>query len=284
MHEIDFELSRNAKETLSWMVVAELLKHVDGNKGVVMTYPYEGHYDCLTISNFNEQDQVLLNRLGTNALAHGELVEFIWERAAHCPRETAFHIMSEATLPAGDGAQVNLGAIIGATRIAQFLAEDISESGDVTWGWASFLDEDTEHHLLSEFEIPPEWKTFQAPTESTSWTAWIWILTNKNGLQAVVNLKTGEMLDKAGNPWNKWKNSPLKDDLGYPTTAIAYVLDVIEIGTKKASFQFVRPSLARGMFKSYMEEGDQAELTPMTSLPGSAAVRDVWISTSVFLE
>lgn len=278
MYEIDFELTRNAKETLSWMVVAELLKLVDGNKGVVMTYPYGGHYDCLTISSHNEHEQVLLNRLGLNALAHGELVEFIWWRAAYCPRETAFHIMSEADLPAGEGADSNLGAITGATLIAQFLAESMFESGDVTWGWASYLDDDTEHHLLKEFEIPDEWRTFQAPTESTSWTAWIWILANKNGLQSVVNLKTGEMLDKSGKPWNKWKNPLIKDDEGYPTTAIAYVLDVKEYGSEKASFQIVRPSLARGLYKTYMEEGDQAELTPMTSLPGLSAVRDVWSS------
>lgn len=260
------------------MVVAELLKLVDGNKGVVMTYPYEGHYDCLTISSYNEHYQVLLNRLGSNALANGELVEFIWWRAAYCPRETAFHIMSEADLPAGEGVDFNLGAITGATRIAQFLAESLFESGEIYWGWGNHLLGDSEHHLLEEFELPAEWRIFEAPTESTSWTAWIWILGNKNGLQAVVNLKTGEMLDKTGKPWNKWKNPPIKDDEGYPTTAIAYVLDVTQYGSEKTSFQIVRPSLARGMYKTYMEEGDKAELTPMTSLPGRSAVSDVWIS------
>lgn len=278
MYEIDFELSRNAKETLSWMLTAELLKLVDGPKGIIQTYPYDGHYDCLTLSSFNEQDQILLNRLGSNALAHGALVEFIWPRASYSPRETAFHIMSEAELPAGEGAEINLSAITGATRIAQFLAETMFENGEVTWGFASFLDEDTEHHLLKEFELPEVWRSFEAPTESTSWTAWIWILANTNGLQAVVNLKTGEMLDTSGKPWGKWKNQHMTDDDGYPTTAIAYVLDITEYGSTKVSFQIVRPSLARGTYKIYLEDGDHVEMKAMTSLPAKEAVRDVWSS------
>jgi hypothetical protein len=281
MDEINFELSRHAKETLSWMLVAELLKHLDGPRVVLVQYPFEGHYDCLTISSPNEQHQILLNRLGANALAHGEVVEAIWSRAAYCPRETAFHIMSEANLPAGDSADINLGAITGATRIAQFLAEDMSVSGEVTWAWVDLQGGDPVHPLLGEFSFPDEWRAYEAPTESTSWAAWIYVLSNSSGLQALVNLKTGEMLDKAGKPWRKWRNPQINDEEGYPTTAIAYVLSFKEPGSAETSSWILRPSLARGVFKVQVDEADEVELNPVTSVSAIEHAHDVWITHDV---
>jgi hypothetical protein len=277
MDEINFELSRHAKETLSWMLVAELLKHLDGPRVVLVQYPFEGHYDCLTISSPNEQHQILLNRLGANALAHGEVVESIWSRAVYCPRETAFHIMSEAELPGGDSADINLGAITGATRIAQFLAEDKSESGEVTWAWVDLQGGDGAHPLLGEFSFPDEWRAYEAPTESTSWAAWIYVLSNSSGLQALVNLKTGEMFSKAGKPWRGWRNPQINDEEGYPTTAIAYVLSFRERGSAEKSRRVVRPSLARDFFRWTGDEADEVELLPLTSIELDDAP-EVWMT------
>ena len=278
MYEIDFELSGNAKQTLSWMLVAELLKFMKGPQAILVTHPFDGHYDCLTVSSPNEKQQVLLNRLGSTALAHDELVEFIWQRAAYSPRETALHIMSQASLPAGDSAILNMGAITGATRIAQFLAEDMSEAGQVVWAWDEHLEGDAEHNLMGEFTVPDEWRAFEPPTRSTSWAAWIYILCNAKGPHALVNLKTGETLGKSGRTSIGLRNSWIKDDDGYPTTAIAYLLTTKFPGQVTSSTEIVRPALASGMFRNHHEEGDEAETSPLTSLATMEDVKTAWLS------
>lgn len=278
MYEIDFELNQNAKLTLSWMLAAELIKLMKGPQAILVTHPFDGHYDCLTVSSPDEKNQVLLNRLGSTALAHDELVEFIWQRAAYCPRETALHIMSQASLPAGDSPDLNIGAITGATRIAQFLAENMSESGQVVWAWDEHLEGDAEHNLLGEFSVPDEWRAFEPPTRSTSWAAWIFILCTAKGAQALVNLKTGETLGKGGRSSIGLRNPWILDDDGYPTTAIAYLLMTKYPGQEKSSSEVVRPALAAGMLRNHHEEGDEAELTPVTSLATMEDVKTAWLS------
>jgi hypothetical protein len=271
MFEIDFELSKNAKTIMSWMICAELLKLVDNQRAILITYPFDGHYDCLTLSNPDEKHQILLNRLGENALAEDELVESIWARAAYSPRETALHIMSESQIPAGEGADFNLGAIKGATRIAQFLSEDMNGTADAIWGFG-----DESHDLLAEFLIPEGWKNFPSPTSSTSWSAWLWILTRKGSPEAVVNLSTGEILKKSGEPWRGFRNKALVDEEGLPTSTVAVSLEMLGSGNTKPWNVIARPAFAHGTYRMFEEEGETVTVRPLRSLDSLDDVRSVW--------
>ena len=276
MFEIDFELSGNAKKILSWMVSAELLKLVDNQRAILATHPFDGHYDCLTLSSYDEQHQILLNRLGENALAEGELVEFIWSRAAYSPRETALHIMSESEVPAGEGADFNLGAIKGAIRVAQFLCEDRSRCRDVIWGCFVQAEDVQVHPFLSEFSIPESWRSMTPPTASTSWSAWLWVLTHDENPEAIVNLMTGEVLNKKGRPWYGWTNESIEDDEGLPASTIAVLIDVVEFGSERHFSQLTRPAFARGTRIHLDGEGDSFDFTPLRELNSLEDVRSIW--------
>lgn len=296
--ELDSELSRYAKTTLSWMVAAELLKLIDEPQAVLQLRPGGDQYDTLVLSSFDEQAMLHLNRDGANALVRGELVEFIWPRAAFSPSQAARYIVATAMpdlwarFSAGDAQPSarhphpdkphsdNLGAVTGAARIAQFLSEDLSESGGVTWGWIEGADGDGAHRDLDQFALPDAWREVASPTQSSSWAAWLWMLYNKNGLRAVVSLHTGEILDKSGAVWGKWRNPLIADESGLPTAPIAYELAVQQWGSSHTSTQSVRPSVARGMYKVATEDGDTAHLTPVTQLTSLDDVREVWRSYS----
>lgn len=112
----------------------------------------------------------------------------------------------------------------------------------------------------------------------TTWAAWLWVLARKGQAVAVANLQTGEVIDQAGRKWGRWSNPRITDEQGSPAVAIAYQLEVQQRGSSHSTTQVVRPSLARGMFKIATEDGDTANLTPLTQLTSLDDVREVWRS------
>lgn len=277
MHELDFELTPWAKTTLSWMLVTELLKLSGSRQDVFNLFPMGGQYDCIALVD-ERGEQLLVNRRGENALVRGEVIGPMWGRVAFWPRAAATHLWSEAGLPAGNGLEANAAAIAGAAKIAQFCAEDMSETAEVFMGWDEFSPEHPNKAVLDEFALPDAWREAAAPQPDTTWAAWLWVLARKGEAVAVANLQTGEVIDKAGREWGRWSNPRITDEQGSPAVAIAYQLEVQQRGSSHSTTQVVRPSLARGMFKIATEDGDTANLTPLTQLTSLDAVREVWRS------
>lgn len=277
MHELDFELTPWAKTTLSWMLVTELLKLSGARQDVFNLFPMGGQYDCIALVD-ERGEQLLVNRRGENALARGEVIGPMWGRVAFWPRAAAMHLWSEAGLPAGNGLTVNAAVIGGAAKIAQFCAEDMSETAEVFMGWDEFSPEHPNKAVLDEFALPDAWREAAAPQPDTTWAAWLWVLVRKGEAVAVANLQTGEVIDKAGREWGRWSNPRITDEQGSPAVAIAYQLDVRERGKAESSKMIVRPSVARGTHRNLVEEGDTVTMKPLTQLTSLADVGEVWRS------
>ena len=277
MHELDFELTPYAKTTLSWMLVTEMLKLSGTRQDVFNLFPMGGQYDCIALVN-ERGEQILVNRRGENALARGEVIGPMWARVAFWPRAAAMHLWSEAGLPMGPGAEVNATVIAAAAKIAQFCAEDMSETAEVFMGWDEFSPEHPNKAVLEEFALPDAWRAAAPPQPDTTWAAWLWVLARKGEAVAVANLATGEVLDREGREWNRWSNPRITDEQGAPAVAIAYRISPDVDGQRGTGGFVVRPSTARGTFRNLLEDGDKVWLTSLTQLTSLEDVREVWRS------
>lgn len=80
------------ERVLSWQVMAELLKKVDGNVSIEWSDMGTGMYDCLCL--LVEGNLLLsMNRAGENTLIGDELKSGTWERASRSPSAAASHIL-----------------------------------------------------------------------------------------------------------------------------------------------------------------------------------------------
>jgi hypothetical protein len=275
---LEFELSPYAKTTLSWLLVTEMLKLSDERHDVFNLFPMGGQYDCIALVN-PHGEQILVNRLGENALVRGETIGPMWARVASWPRAAAMHLWSEGRLRVGPGAEINSAALKGAALIAQFCAEDMSETAEVFMGWDEFSPDAPNKSVLDEFALPPAWREAEPPQPDTTWAAWLWVLARKGKIVAVANMQTGELVDKKGAPWRSFQNVAIVDEHGSPAVAIAYELEVRERGESHSSKMIVRPSVARGVHRNLVEDGDTVTMKPLTQLTSPFDVAEVWRST-----
>lgn len=217
--------------------------------------------------------------IGENALVGDAVIGPMWARTAFSPSDAATYLVAEGGLAAGDGASLNAEAIAGAAKIAQFCAEDLSETAEVIWGWDEFSEGHPNRAALDEFALPDEWRRAEPPVPGTTWAAWLWILARKGEVLAVANLATGELVDRAGSKWNRFTNPQLTDELNVPIVPVAYRLAPDGDGLAASRGYLVRPSLARGAFKTALEEGEKLWLKPLMHLNTSAEVHEVWHTT-----
>ena len=70
-----------AKDILSWVIAAYVLLATDEDLRVVQTHPGGGQYDCLTITDADQNAPAWMNRAGHSADLAGHIVSGFWEEA-----------------------------------------------------------------------------------------------------------------------------------------------------------------------------------------------------------
>jgi len=110
----------------------------------------------------------------------------------------------------------------------------------------------------------------------------LWILTRKGLPEAVVNLSTGEILKKSGEPWRGLRNKAIVDEEGLPTSTVAVRLNMLGSGSAKPWNVLSRPAFAHGMHRMFNEEGETVSVTPLPSLESLEDVRSIWAEQRAF--
>jgi hypothetical protein len=209
---IDYELTPNQIEYLSWRIIAEILERIDGDLVIADLQPGGGQYDCLSLVTTSPEIVLMLNRNGTSAKSADAIVHDIWERAViNDSQEAALYILSELELDVDENAEKrNKELITTCKRISYWVRSRSKGLGKALCCWF-----DGNHgvgpafNLLEQVRIPDSWKALDAPYRGSDWSANIYAMTLSDEeagdkVIGLVNMKTGEAINPDGSEWVEW--------------------------------------------------------------------------------
>lgn len=205
------ELTSNEIEYLAWRLLAVILEKIDEEVIVADLHPGGGQYDCLALVTKQPKPLLMLNRNGISANLAGALIENIWEKALkNGIEETALFILAQANggIDVKKKPEKNLLALT-CRRIARWVRFQSQKKGKAVCCWI----DDTYYvgpanALLSQVQVPEEWKKLPAPYPNSDWSAWLFALTVDDQVKGLVNMLTGDAIDTSGAKLEKW-NEPL---------------------------------------------------------------------------
>ena len=273
------DLGSKSREILSWMVLSELLKIVSEDCFIGVLHPGDGQYDCLSLISPRLSAFLYLNREGTSCLAGGQVISNIWSRAAISPRECCLFIVSEAEMAVeypediSSDRQIMVDTSI---KIASLLNEKYSSNLKAIWGWSDSPYESQPCNLLTEFDIPEEWKDVSGPSETISWQGWLFCITQDNEPYICVNMRTGKSIDCKGKNWDQWPQFVV-DSFGEKAAPLGYRFEIEWPTTDKMILECVHPSMKRKTNYLYtLEEGCQVHITPVFVMDDKKEAEAMW--------
>jgi hypothetical protein len=185
------------KDSLSWAVIAELLKEIEEEVVPTELFPSSYFAQSFELEQFNRRSLVSIRRRANGVIAGSAELPDIFERIEINSQEAASFILSESDINITDTPTPQ--AIAGA-EIARHFSELLkSGTHTVEWGWIDTVDGmggefAPKEYLLQNFEIPSDWKDFAAPVSETDWMAWLWFVSKDGQPHSVHNFKTGEAI------------------------------------------------------------------------------------------
>jgi hypothetical protein len=271
------DLAYRSKAILSWIVAAELLKNIDDEVFIGILYPGGDQYDCLSLVTPQEEPFIMLNRNGVNCNVRGSLVTDIWSSAAQDPKQCAAIILSELgpEYEFNVNSQRNKLLVEIAINIATYLNENYGRKASVDWAWIDASSYVGRNEIIDEFSIPDKWKLVEGPSENISWEGWLFIIKHDTQAVAVVNMQTGESLDKNGKSWDKWPKKVFTTG-GERIAPLGFKFDIKWPAGNLMNLDLVHPSLWRQTNKIYSEEGCEVNSYPISNISNKDLAIAMW--------
>ncbi|CAB4566084.1 MAG: hypothetical protein F2555_02180 [Actinobacteria bacterium] len=203
------EISDHQKEVLAWKIMGEALRFIDQDLVFADLHPGGGQYDCLSLISRESEIVLMLNRAGSSAAGKTDHVEDIWETAIkENARAAAMYILSELGIDMYDEKDKdidNSDQVLTCKRMARWVQSQSEKIGKPICCWI----DDTYYvgqakTFLEQVKIPPNWIAQEPPYKGTDWSAWLFALTMGDKVVAMVNMKTGEAINRDGTPMQDW--------------------------------------------------------------------------------
>lgn len=203
---IDFELTPNQIEYLSWKLILSALEFIDLDLHLADLHPGGGQYDCLSLITNDGDNVLMLNRNGSSAMTKTGIVHNIWENTSkNGARSTIMDTFTELDIDMYDVLEEKADLILTCKRMARWIRHQSMKKGSAICCWiddAYFVG--PSKNLLSQVTIPGLWTTQDPPRESTDWSAWLYALTIDEKVVGLVNMKTGDAVNPDGTRMAQW--------------------------------------------------------------------------------
>ena len=198
------EFTEQQQDSLSWRVIAELLKEIDEPVIPTELFPSSLLTPSFELETFNRSSLVSIRRRANRVIAGGAELPDIFERIQSDPNEAANFILSESNINVNAGPRQQ--ALAG-SQVARHFADLLKNEGiSIEWGWIDATDGmgdyfEAKTNLLSHFDVPETWREFGSPIADADWMAWLWFVNKDGRPHSVYNFKNGESV-KANSEGN----------------------------------------------------------------------------------
>ena len=189
--------SDNQMDSLSWRVIAELIKIIDEPVAPTELDPPSFFAKSFELERFTRQSLVSIRRRANGVITDSAELPDIFERIQADPLEACNYILSESDITITD--EPTSQALAGSA--VAFALADLLNNDDfsVEWGWIDAADGmgdyfEAKTNLLSHFEVPESWRESGSPIKGADWMAWLWFVTKNVEPHSVYNFKNGEVI------------------------------------------------------------------------------------------
>jgi hypothetical protein len=185
------------KDSLSWALIAELLKIVE--KPVIPTerFPASFFGQTFELEARNRQSLVSIARRANGVITDTSELPDIFERIQSDSLEACQWVLSESNITITDEPSVR--AMAGSAIAKHFSYLALNEEATIEWAWIDATDGmgdafEPKTDLLSHFEVPGHWRELESPIESADWMAWIWVTSVSGKPFEAYNFANGEFI------------------------------------------------------------------------------------------
>jgi hypothetical protein len=197
MSQVDSGFSENQKDSLSWALIAELLKIVEKPVTPTERFPASFFGQTFELEDRNRQSLMSIARRSNRVITDSTELPDMFQRIQNDSLEACLWVLSESNITITDDPSTR--AMAGSAIAKHFSSLALNEEATIEWAWLDATDGmddvfEPKTNLLSNFEVPKHWQELESPIESADWMAWIWVTSLKGKPLEAYNFANGELI------------------------------------------------------------------------------------------